>query len=453
MSDVKTDLQTALTEALAAHGVTGASLAVWDGTRLETAVAGVRNSATGDPVTLDTLMHVGSITKVFNATLVLQLIDDGLAGLDDLVAAHLPDLELGEPAALGSITIRMLLNHTSGINGMILPDHGPDLERIEDAVLRVKDLDQIHAPGAGPSYCNIGVVLAGYLAQRLRGASWYALVKERILRPLGLTHALVDLTEIPLYRVSVGDVTDPSTGKRVQTTRPFLPVSFAPAGATMMMTAEDLVGFGRAHLNGGVGANGARILSEASARLMQAPTADVLEPDILKWGLGWQILPGGLLGHGGGGPGVASQFYLHPESGRALALLTNSDTGGALSSALVHPILSAWTSGAYPAAPTAAEPGPLDVAPYLGAFANNAMRFEFVEHGGGLGVRMVNIAKFYDNTVTELSPPMGLEPLGGRAFGLGAQSVRFLPADETGLSPGLGVNCLYLRRVPPSAQV
>ena len=66
-----------LDTARAAAGVTGASIAVWDGSALTTAVAGVRNSVTGDPITEDTVMLIGSISKVFKAVLVLHLVDDG----------------------------------------------------------------------------------------------------------------------------------------------------------------------------------------------------------------------------------------------------------------------------------------------------------------------------------------------------------------------------------------
>ena len=449
MSDILADLTSAVADAVTATGATGASVAVWDGTQTHAAVAGIRNSATGDPVSLDTLMHIGSITKIFNATLVMQMVDDGLVQLGDPVSRHLPDLRLKDPGALQAITVGMLLNHSSGIDGMILPDHGPDLERVEDAVQRMADLDQLHAPGGGPSYSNIAVVLAGYLAQRLRGASWYALVKERILRPLGLDHALVDLTEIPLFRVSVGDVTDPATGQLVRTTRPFLPMSFAPAGATMMMSAQDLLSFGRAHLNGGVGVNGVRILSEDSTRLMQRATADVVEPKILKWGLGWQILPGGLLGHGGGGPGVASQFYIHPATGKAVVILTNCDTGGGVAAKVVMPLLADWTEGAFPATPPepATDLMPTDLSPYLGDYRNNSINVQIVAQAGGLAARMGAATRFYDNTSTELSPALPLTPLSDGAFSAGPQMIRFMSPDASGLSPGVGAGCLLLMRV------
>ncbi len=455
MSDLYANLTARLSEARSAHKAPGASLAIWDGARMHTAVAGVRNSVTGDPVTPDTLMHIGSITKIFNATLVMQLLDDGLIALDDLVIKHLPELRLADQDALGRITCRMLLNHTSGIDGMILPDHGPDRERVEDFIARCGALEQLHAPGGGPSYCNAAVVIAGYLVQRLRGVSWYTLVRERILAPLGLAQSLVDLTDLPRFRVSVGDVTDPASGKLVQSTRPFLPISFAPAGATMMTSAEDLVNFARAHLLGGIGANGTRILSERSTRLMQQRTADVIEPADWGWGLGWMLLPGGIVSHGGGGPGVNSILYLHPESGRAAAMLTNSDQGAALYTAFLGPILQNWTGQtAATAAPASGAPVTVDPAPYVGRYQNNMVTIEIVELDGGLGIRVAFGAKMYDNQSTEMTPPSPLQALGNHAFLDQRQSamggtVRFTAPDASGKCQAIGSHVhLYVRRDP-----
>lgn len=329
--------------AIAKTGVTGASFAYWDGTALHTAAAGLRNSVTRDPVTLDTLMHIGSITKVLTTVLMMQLLDEGQISLEDPIVSHLPELRLRDTTALRRITCEMLVNHTSGIDGDMLADHGPDQERIVDAVSRCAELGQLHLPGEGTSYCNMGTVIAGYLVQKLRGVSWYTLIKSRIYEPLGLRHSLADLTDLPRFRHSIGDLENPATGTLVQTTRPFLPQSFAPAGTTLMMTATDLATFARIFLNGGVGANGARILSARSyARMCQRTTAFAAPAD---WhvGLGWMILPNRVLHHAGGGPGVSSVLYVHPESSRVLVLLTNCNRHDALKPTILEPILKSWT--------------------------------------------------------------------------------------------------------------
>lgn len=87
-----TSYQEHLSRLVADLGLTGASFAYWDGEISHLAAAGPRNSLTGDPVTTDTVMHIGSITKITNTVPMLQLVDDGLVKLDDPVVklpAHL----------------------------------------------------------------------------------------------------------------------------------------------------------------------------------------------------------------------------------------------------------------------------------------------------------------------------------------------------------------------------
>jgi CubicO group peptidase (beta-lactamase class C family) len=375
-----------LAAACAAIGVTGASFAYWDGGSLHTAVAGLRNSVTGDPVTVDTVMHIGSITKVLNAVPIMQLVDDGAITLEDPVSKHLPELRLRDRSALERITCAMLLNHTSGINCDWLPEYGPDQERIVDAIERCADLGQLHAPGEATSYSNMGPVIAGYLAQKLRGISWYTLMRTRLFEPLGMAHSLADPLDVPRFRCSVGDVTDPRTRKLVQTRRPFLAPSFAPAGSTVMTSATDLVTFARALLNGGVGPNGERILSAAAASRMAQPTAEFLCPVGRQVGLGWLIMQGGVLTHSGGGRGVNSMLFAHPASGRALALLTNCDRGFDLRPSFVDPILESWTGQKVPVPQRRA--GAIDSRPYEGVYENNLTRVEVFSRPDGLALRL-----------------------------------------------------------------
>ncbi|WP_129781791.1 serine hydrolase domain-containing protein [Peristeroidobacter soli] len=425
-----------LEAARVATGITGASFAYWDGRALHTAVSGLRNSVTRDPVTVDTVMHVGSITKVMNAALMMQLVDDGVIALADPVLKHLPELRLRDMQALQRITCGMLVNHTSGIDGEWLPEYGPDRERIVDAVKRCADLGQLYAPGEATSYCNLATVIAGHMTERLRGKSWYTLMKTRIYEPLGMHHALVDPLEVPRFRASIGDLTDVATGKFVQTTRPFLAPSFAPAGSTQMTTAADLVMFARAMINGGVGVNGTRILADASSKRMMEPTAEfvAIGTSVLKVGLGWMISAGGVLGHGGGGPGVRSQLYAHPASGRALALLTNCDKGEALKSAFLDPILESWT-GIKHSRPHRLK-GQVDPRPYQGTYENNADRYIVTAREGGLALRTADKLSTFDNS-NQQRPAAALYPVGNDTFeGMTATgselAIRFVRPDVRG---------------------
>jgi CubicO group peptidase (beta-lactamase class C family) len=439
-----------LEAAVEATGVTGASFAYWDGSTLHAAVAGVRNSVTRDPVTLDTVMHIGSITKLLNSVLLMQLVDDGRIELQDLVTRHVPELRLRDMSALSQITCAMLVNHTSGIDGIMLPDHGPDQERIVDAIARCEQLGQLHPPGGGPSYCNVATVVAGYLAQKLRGESWYTLIKTRIYEPLGMRHALADLTDLPRYRHSVGDLTDAETGELVQSRRAFLPLSFAPCGTTLMMTAADLVTFARALLSGD------RILSRGAAAQMRTPTAAIIQPAGWHWGLGWLLLPNGLLFHSGGGPGVASVLYAHPQSGRVVALLTNCDRGHALRPAIVEPLLREWTGHELGAQTTHAAPPPalLDPSPYLGIFENHLIRAEIVPATRGLTLRLSTKSRTYDNSpvnarsyaLAHVAPHVFEGPAIPGIPGSSRTEFRFASADARGRMGALGFMVHLLMR-------
>ena len=442
-----------LQDAVQGFNLTGASFAYWDGHALHQAVAGLRNSVTGDLVTFDTVMHIGSITKVLNAVLLLQLVDQGMVHLEDLVIKHLPDLRLGDQDALEEITCEMLLNHSSGINGDWLPECGPDRERIVDVVDRSADLGQLFRPGEHTSYCNIATVIAGHLTQVLRGESWYGLVKKRIFGPLGMKQALADVAEAPRFRCSIGDLTDPETGRAVQTSRPFLSPGFAPAGSTLMMSATDLVTFVRALLEPGTQPSAIRLISQdMSARMAKA--AGTFTSPVLKAGLGWMIAPEGILTHSGVGPGVYSVVYAHPHSGRVAALLTNNDRGALLVPILMAPIVESWTGA--PKAAAAREKLDIDTRLYAGAYESNMQRIEVIPRGGELLIRASLKMDLYDNSpygITRRRPLSKLSAVGEHTFlaepllpGAPSPELKFAQKDEHGHMRFLGMNFRLLAR-------
>lgn len=452
---MRIDYQTRLDEAYSASKTSaGASFAYWDGKDMHRAVAGVRNVVTGDPITTDTVMHIGSVTKVLNAALFMQLVDDGLVHLDDPVLKHLPDLRLADQRALEKMTCLMLLNHTSGINCEWLRDRGPDQERIVDAIARCADLDQLHEPGSGPAYNNMGPVIAGHIVQTKREKSWYDVIAERLFSPLGLQNAVAYFADLPLYRSSVGHQTDYATGREVRVKRPFFSPSFAPSGSTVMMSAADLTAVAVALVNGGVGLNGARILSASSSALMMTPTATCILPQNSSWGVGWHILPSGLLAHSGGAPGGFAQLYARASQGRAAALLLNHDKYGAFQEQLLDPLTTDWT-GTPPAGLAARIDDYVDPAPYIGVFENNGEhRIEVTAAEGGLEVRISTGASLQDTAdIASEQPPVSLAPLGGDSFewinsisGHQNAEVRFAYPDAAGRMQYLVAGARMLRR-------
>lgn len=444
-----------LVSGVARLDLAGASFAYWDGHTFHRAVAGVRNSVTGDPVTFDTVMHIGSITKVLNAVLLMQLVDERVVSLEDSVLEHLPQLRLRDQGALETITCEMLLNHTSGIDGDWLPECGPDRERIVDVIDRSADLGQLFRPGERTSYCNIATVIAGYLTATLRGESWYTLAKRRIFEPLGMRHALADVADALRFRCSIGDLTDPQTGRRVQSTRAFLSPGFAPAGSTLMTSATDLVTFARTLLGSGTRSDGFRLLSADAVARMATQTGSFAAPANRAAGLGWMIAPGGVLTHGGVGPGVNSVLYAHPASGRVASLLTNSDRGAVLAAAVMDPIVESWTG--IRRAPIEPTPDAIDAKLYAGAYESNLQRIEVFPRDGQLLMRASLKVDLYDNSpygAARTKPLCKLSPMGEHAFlaepllpGGPRPDLKFVERDARGQMRFLGIGYRLLARV------
>ncbi len=431
-----TELQGDLEQALERHRVVGASAAVYHRGAIHTAAAGILNATTGVEVTDDTVMHIGSITKTLNATLVMQLVDEGLVELDAPVLDYVPEFAVADPEATRAIKVGMLLNHTSGIDGEMIPDHGPDQETIRQAVERARHLGQLFPPGEDCSYCNTAMVIAGHLAERVLGDSWYRLIEERIFRRLGLEHSVVEPQDALLHRASVGHFLDPATGRQQRTSQAFLPLSFAPAGSTAMMSARDLVAFVAAHVRGGEGLNGERLLSEEGSRAMRTHTAAVQGIGAVRsFGLGFMLGPGGDFGHGGGGPGILSWFSAHEESDFAIVVLTNSAHGGLAAFELVN----AWMQKASGFEPLASRRFPaldieIDPRRYAGVYEDVAAEHTVTEQDGRLSLSSRAKVAFYDTTSTDPTPTLSLDPVGEHSFVVSLPEAIAATAPQTILS-------------------
>ena len=120
---------------VAEHDVPGATVAVLAEGRVATATGGVTSLQTLVEVDADTVFQIGSITKIWTTTLVMQLVDDGLLDLDQPLLDHLPELVIGDMDAAKALTTRHLLTHTAGFEGDIFTDTG----RGDDALAKYVD--------------------------------------------------------------------------------------------------------------------------------------------------------------------------------------------------------------------------------------------------------------------------------------------------------------------------
>ncbi|MCW2708900.1 MAG: serine hydrolase [Frankiales bacterium] len=313
------------------HDVVGASLAIQHGEETAEAAAGVLNLRTGQPATPDSVFQIGSISKVWTATLVMQLVDEGLLDLDEPVVTYLPDFQVADPEVSRTVTARQLLSHTSGIDGDLFLDTGRGDDAVAKYVAAMSDLEQSHPQGAIMSYCNSGYTLLGHLVATLRGATWETVLREKLLVPLGLSSAGTLPEEALLFGAAAGHLQLPGMDEPDVTPQWGIFRSAGPAGLIHTAARDQLV-FAQLHLSGGLAPDGTRLLSEESATAMRVKQVEVKDPYTLgsHWGLGWILMDWSgrpVFGHDGATLGQAAFLRVLPDAGLSVSLTTNGGRG------------------------------------------------------------------------------------------------------------------------------
>jgi CubicO group peptidase (beta-lactamase class C family) len=390
--------------------VPGAVLGIWAGGQEILAACGVLNRATRVRVSTDSVFQVGSITKLWTATMIMQLIDAGLLALDTTVAQALPGLRLGAADLADQVTVAHLLTHTSGIDGDIFTDTG----RGDDCLARyVGLLDRAPSafpPGGAYSYCNSGWVLLGRMIEVLDGRSWDHSLAERLCAPLELAQTITLPEEAIVHRAAVGHRRG---GVRVRVWG--LPRSVGPAG---LITAapHDLLTFARFHLDGGLAPDGKRLLSEASVMAMQQPRAVI--PDFgspgAAIGLGWRVdrWDGrAIIGHDGDTVGQSAYLRIDPQARVVACLLTNSGQSGSLYRAVFTEVFGSLAGVRMPACPQPAvedarDPETPDLERLAGRYERASRRLDVSVRDGGLHLVLTptgELATLIDSQPIELS--------------------------------------------------
>lgn len=295
-------------------GVTGVSVRLETPHRVRTVRSGVGDLRTGQPVAKNGYLRIGSTTKTFVATVLLQLAGEGRLSLDDTVDTWLPGLVRGHGNDGHRVTLRHLLQHTSGLPdyiGDVVPDLSAAGYRVnrwttytsrQRVALAMKHPPSF-APGRGWEYSNTNYVLAGLVIKAVTGHSWEHEVRARILRPLRLTRTLTpgNWPFLPGSHARNYQQFEPG-GAMTDTTVAYLPFD-ADADGSMISTAADTNRFYTALVQG-------RLLAPAQLAEMQRTVevpADRGFPPGTRDGLGlfWTPLScgGGYWGHSGDGFG------------------------------------------------------------------------------------------------------------------------------------------------------
>lgn len=313
------------------------TVAIMDGGRVVYAEGfGMADRQKSLPVGPRTLFNIGSISKVFVATALMQLVDDGKVSLDDPVAQHLPEFRMADPRDR-QITLRMLLNHSSGLPGTTgLNNFGvrrnPEvftglLETLARAHLK-------HAPGARAPYTNDGFTLAEMVVERVSGQNFLDFLQERVFDPLALADSGDGVGRQPERPVAA--YYQPDSGRR----EPLEVLSVLGAGG-LASTASDLCRF-----QDSFSGQGPQILSASSrAEMLRAqPSAfsGRLPHGEFTFGLGWDMtdLPRyraqgiQVLGKSGGTGRYTSMMFTVPEHRISVAVIEAARSGRSMEIAL-----------------------------------------------------------------------------------------------------------------------
>jgi CubicO group peptidase (beta-lactamase class C family) len=260
--------------------------------------------------------RVASITKTFTAVGVLQLRDAGRLELDDALGLHLPD------APYADRSIRQLLAHSSG---MTAEPTGPWWERVpggswEALVADNRQPQQVFRPGERYHYSNLGFALLGQLVARLHHRTWWEVVAEEILVPLGLSGTSYHEPVGAAVGTSRNPVTDALEREPSEDEG-----AMAPAGQ-IWSTVDDLVRWVDVLATGHDGVLAATTAVEM--RTIQSGDPDLQHQGGYGLGLRLRWTPAGtLLGHTGSLPGFLAGMFLDPVSRIGAVVLTNATTG------------------------------------------------------------------------------------------------------------------------------
>ncbi len=299
--------------------------------RTRTYTAGVADLRTGAKVPVDGQVRAGSNTKAFTATVVLQLVGEGKVGLDAHIEEYLPGLVRGEGIDGSRITVRQLLQHTSGLpdyTDYMIADYAGETSRhtyyqprtLLDTALAHKAL---FAPGSSWSYSNTNYVLAGLLIEKVTGRPLAEQITHRVIDRIGLRHT---------YFPGVGEEGIREAHPRgYHAARPGGPLeditridpSWGWAAGQLVSTPGDLNRFFSALVGG-------RLLGPAELAQMRT-TVEVPEDSAMgtgvRFGLGVTSTPlscGGLAwGHGGSIHGYSTRNAV-TDDGRAAAVATTA---------------------------------------------------------------------------------------------------------------------------------
>jgi CubicO group peptidase (beta-lactamase class C family) len=312
--------------------IPGGSLAIVEGDRIvHLRGFGVARPG-GETPTPQTPFFIGSLTKSITALAVMQLVEAGKVELDASVQRYLPWFRVADAVASAQMTVRHLLNQTSGLTMLsgfpVLADFD---QRPCGTERQVRALSTLKTDPVGEkcAYCNLNYNILGLIVEVTSGESYSAYVKNHIFNPLGMSHSYAFKPDAERDGLAIGhrywfSRTFPSPNQPVAT-------ASLPSGQ-LISCAEDMAHYLIAHLNGGRYED-VQILSEAGINEMHRGVKVLKMGNVAGgfYGMGWfdiDIDHTKTYSHGGNVPDFSAYMALIPEQKKGLVMLFNADPYG-----------------------------------------------------------------------------------------------------------------------------
>ena len=259
--------------------------------------------------TPETRFRLGSITKQFTATAILQLAEQGKLSVDDPISKYYPEA----PAAWAPITLKHLLTHTSGIPSYTaIPGFFAQQARLDktpaEIIALTRDKPLEFPPGSKYAYDNTGYILLGYVVEKVSGQPYAAYLQDHIFTPLGMKDSGYDVSETILPRRASGYSVAGGKARNAA----FLAMTLPYAAGSLYSTVDDLLIWDQALQSG-------KAIKPASVAAMFTDYG-------FKYGFGQSIrVDKGrrIWGHNGGINGFATQLNHLPDDGLTVIVLAN----------------------------------------------------------------------------------------------------------------------------------
>jgi D-alanyl-D-alanine carboxypeptidase len=311
-------LDAAVNQAMTAAGIPGAIVGIWGPDGDYVRAFGVADKTTRAPMKADFYSRIGSVTKTFTVTAVLQLADQGKLRLDDPIAEFVDGVPLGD-----KITLRQLARMQSGLfnysaspefqQAMFADPRHPFTPRelLNYALAQPNQFP----PGEGFEYCNTNTILLGLVVQKVSGEPLNTYIQDKILAPLGMSHTSFPTTNAFPEPHAQGYTVQTADGK--ETTATDWDPSWGWAAGAMISTLDDMRIWAPAL------ATGKLLTPQMQEQRLQTVGQPGMPPQD-GYGLGIFNL-GGWIGHNGSLPGYQTVTVYLPQKQTALVIMINTD--------------------------------------------------------------------------------------------------------------------------------